>query len=263
MTGPRLAAGLAAAIIIALSASQTAGAQWHASVLALGTNGSVLRPGDCVRLDLLSLEHVPGPITTVVTYRFTEALTVKDEDGKESTARRPATRELPAGPSLDGLEPLQRVALDDSLCFGVGTLPGAYLIEVVLRPSKTGWAYGTLRTCVVFDNADGKTPAGQPAPPAAADCSLLIRGVSRAEPGGPVSFDGNFPASGYYKAALVRNHRVEAVLDSGVYHAGPHELVVSAPQLQNAAGGDVDLVILDGETGTSTTLARFAVPRGN
>jgi hypothetical protein len=269
MTGRRLSAGLAAAIFSALAADQSAQAQWHASVLALRTNGSVLRPGDCVRLDLLSLDAVPGPITTRVTFRYTEAVTVKDSDGKERTTTRGATREQPAGPLLDALAPLQWMPLDDSLCFGEGTLPGAYLVEVVLRPSASGAPFATLRTCVVFDNAEATSPAGAALaagaaqPTGTADCSLLIRGVKRAESGGTIYFEGNFPASGLYKAALVRNNRIDALLEAGVYQTGPHELVITSPALQQAAGGDIDLVILDGETGASTTLGRFAVPRGN
>lgn len=263
MTGRRLSAGLAVAMFIAVAAGQSAQAQWHASVLALRTNGSVLRPGDCVRLDLLSLDAVPGPITTRVTYRYTEAVTVKDSDGKESTTTRGATRERPAGPLLDALAPLQWMPLDNALCFGEGTLPGAYLVEVVLRPSASGAPFATLRTCVVFDNAEATSPAGTAQSTGMANCSLLIRGVKRAESGGTIYFEGNFPPSGLYKAALVRNNRIDALLEAGVYQTGPHELVIVAPALQQAAGGDIDLVILDGETGASTTLTRFVVPRGN
>jgi len=264
MTGRRLSAGLAVAIFIGLAAGQSAQAQWHASVLALRTNGSVLRPGDCVRLDLLSFDAVPGPITTRITYRYTEAVTVKDSDGKEHTTTRRATRERPAGPLLDALAPLQWMPLDDSLCFGEGTLPGAYLVEVALRPSASSAAFATLRTCVLFDNAEANSPAAAASSKSTAGaCTLLIRGVKRAESGGTIYFEGNFPASGLYKAALVRNNRIDALLDAGVYQTGPHELVITAPSLQQAAGGDIDLVILDGETGAATTLARFAVPRGN
>lgn len=264
MTGRRLSAGLAAAILVSTAAGQFAQAQWHASVLALRTSGSILRPGDCVRLELLSLDFVPGPITPLVTYRYTGSVTVKDSDGRESVTTRPAARELPAGPLIDALAPMQRMPLDDSLCFGEGTLPGVYLVEAALRPSASGAPMATLRTCVLFENVDARPPTGSnPSTSApASGCSLLVRGVKRAEPGGTVYFEGDFPASGLYKAALVRNNRIEALLEEGVYQVGPHELVISSPQLQHAEGGDIDLVILDGATGASTTLARFIVPRG-
>lgn len=263
MTGRRLSGGLAAAIFIALAAGQSAQAQWHASVLSLRTNGSLMRPGDCVRLDLLSLDAMPGSLTTRVTYRYTERVTVKDSDGKETTTTRPATRALPAGPAVEGFPPLQRMPLDDTFCFGEGTLRGAYQIEVALTASATAAPYATLRTCVVFDNPNAR-PAPEAAPPSSeAGCALLVRGVKRAEAGGNIFFDGHFPSSGLYKAALVRGDRIEAVLESGVYQTGPREVLINWPALHNAAGGDVDLVILDGETGASTTLARFVVPRGN
>jgi hypothetical protein len=265
MRGHRLSAGLATAafVFIALVAGQSVQAQWHSSVLALRTNGSIARAGDCVHLDLLSLEFVPGPLTPLVTYRYTESLTVRDRKGKETTTSRPVTRELPAGPLVEALAPIQRMPLDDSLCFGEGTLPGAYLVEAALRPSASASPVTTLRTCVVFENLDAKPAAGTDHSQPAADCSLLIRGVKRAEPGGTIYFDGNFPASGFYKAALVRNNRIEALFENGVFRTDQHELVISSSQMQHAIGGDVDLVILDGATGASTTLARFVVPRGN
>jgi len=264
MTGRRLSAGLAAAILMSTAAGQSAQAQWHASVLALRTSGSILRPGDCVRLELLSLDFVPGPIAPRVTYRYTETVTVKDGDGKETVTTRPAARELPPGPLIDALAPMQRMPLDDSLCFGEGTLPGVYLVEVALRPSASGASMATLRTCVLFENVDARPQTGvdsSTSTPASA-CALLVRSVKRAEPGGTVYFEGNFPASGLYKAALVRNNRIEALLEGGVYQVGDHELVITSPLLQQAAGGDVDLVILDGATGASTTLSRFIVPQG-
>ena len=270
MTTRRLQAGLAAAVLLASAAilsvlpvSVSAQAPWHSSVLALHTNGAILRQGDCIRLELLSLDFVPGPVTTRVTYRYTETVTVKDSEGKESTTIRAAMRDLPVGPLVDALASLQRMPLDDSLCFGEGTLPGAYLVEVALKPSASGTTYATLRTCVVFDNPDVSPVSGTRPTGSAPDCSLLIRSVKRAESGGTLVFDGTFPASGSYKAVLVRNNRIEAVLEDGVYQTGPHELLISSPQLQNAGGGDMDLVILDGATGASTTLARFVVPRGN
>jgi hypothetical protein len=263
MTGLRLPASLPAAVVIALVAAQPAQAQWHSSVLALRTSGSVVRPGDCVRLDLLSLDFVPGPLTPRVTYRYTERVRVKDSDGKETTTSKAATRELPAGPLVDALAPMQRMPLDDSLCFGEGTLPGVYQVEVAVSPSPSGSPVTTLRTCILFENVDAKPAAGTDLSKPAAECPLLIRGVKRAEAGGTIYFEGNFPASGFYKAALVRNNRIEALFESGVFRTDQHELVINSSQMQHAAGGDLDLVILDGATGASTTLARFVVPHGD
>jgi hypothetical protein len=263
MTSQRCVPGLLLALVIAGAVGGSVQAQWHTSLLALRTNGSFMRPGDCVRLDLLSLDAMPGPLTTRVTYRYTEALTVKDEKGNATTTTRPATRAQPVGPTMDGLAPLQRMLLDDTFCFGEGSLRGAYQVEVALTASATAAPYATLRTCVIFDNPNtGSAPETTP-PSSAAGCALLVRGVTRAEAGGTIYFEGNFPGSGLYKAALIRSNRIETVLESGVYQTGPREVLINWPALHNAAGGDVDLVILDGETGASTTLARLAVPRGN
>ena len=263
MTSQRWVPGLLLALVIAGAVGGSVQAQWHTSLLALRTNGSLMRPGDCIRLDLVSLDYVPGPLAARVTYRFAEAVTVKGEDGTEKTTTRQATRALPAGPTMDSVAPLQRIPLDDTFCFGESSLRGAYQIEVALMPAASSLPYATLRTCVLFDNPNA-SPAPEPTPPwSAGGCALLVRGVKRAEAGGTIYFDGSFPESGLYKAALVRSNRIEAVLESGVYRTGPREVLVNWPALHNAAGGDIDLVILDGETGASTTLARLAVPRGN
>ena len=252
----RWASALAVAGLVAWGSAGVAGAQWQTSIMALRTNGSVMRPGDCLRLDLLTFDQLPGSITPHITYRFTEPVTVKAEDGKETRTTRPVTRSVPVGPVLDQLQPGQRVPLDDTLCFGESTAPGEYQVEVVLRHGAGSATFATLRTCVVYEGTD-------PAAAGVTGCRLHLRGVKRLESAGTISFDGEFPASGLYKAALIRNHRVEALIDGGVYRSGPNELIINAPELAEAAGGDMDLLLLDGATGWSTTLARLVIPKLN
>jgi hypothetical protein len=263
MAAQRLAAGLLSSCLLALATGDDVTAQWHASVLGLRTGGSIARPGDCVPLELLSLQDVAGPIAARVAYRFTESVDTLDENGMVTRTTRPVTRELPPGPTLDGLAPLQRLPLDDSLCFGEGSPSGVYVIETVLRPSSSSAPYATLRTCVVFRAPSPESPADPAQPMATAGCPLVIRGVRRMEADGLLSLDGDFPESGMYKAALVRDDRIDAVLEGGVYRSGPHELIVVLPDTPQADAGDIDLVVLDATTGWSATLARVAVPRRN
>ena len=257
MVSLRWASRIALTLATVIGATHPVDAQWQTSAVALRTNGSIMRAGDCLHLDLVTFDQLPGPFTTRVTYRFDEAVTVTDQDGKETQATRPVTRQLPVGPTLDLVAPFQRVQLDDSLCFGEGTLPGAYEVEVSMRYTVGSAAFGTLRTCVVFD--DAATPASAKA----SSCRLLLRGVKRAESSGTIVFEGDFPPSGLYKAALIRNNTIEAVIEGGVYRSGAHELVISSPELQDAAGGDMDLLVVDEASGWSTTLARLVIPHTN
>lgn len=252
----RWAFAVGAALVVALGSAASLDAQWQTWAVGLRTNGSVMRPGDCLRVELLALEQVTGQFTTRVTYRFEEMLASKDKDGHESQSRRSASRERAPGPTLDTFDRFQASLLDDTFCFGQSSLPGPYDISVDMRMPSTGPSVGALRSCVVFDPGDAPSPAGP-------GCSFLLRGVKRAESGGTFVFDGEFPEGAFYKAALIRGHRVEALIEGGIYRTSPHELVISSPDLQGAAGGDMDLLLFDQASGRSTTLARLTLPRTN
>ena len=60
-----------------------------------------------------------------------------------------------------------------------------------------------------------------------------------------------------------RLHAYGTNIEGGVYRSGPHELIISSPELQGAAGGDTDLLVVDETSGWSSTLARLSVPRWN
>ena len=223
-------------------------------VVALRTSGSIVRPGDCLRLEALALDDVSGPLSAQVTYRFAAPVVVKDQDGKESASTRTTELSRAIGPVIDSLNRLQLHLLDDTLCFGQGGTPGPYDVEVALRSGASGPPFATLRTCVMFEDPDA--PAGA----AGSGCGFLVRGLKRAETEDFLVFDADLPPSTFYRGAILRGGTVEAVLDAGITQTGPHELSVLVPAFNRSSGGAVDLVIVDQFGKASSTVARLPVP---
>jgi hypothetical protein len=245
-----------------MTAALAGGAVWglgatalaQSPTIALRTSASLVRPGDCLRIEALALDDVAGPISAQVTYRYTSPLVVKDEDGKEKTTTRAAEVRRQAGPVIDALNRHQLHLLDDTFCFGQGGTPGPYTVEVALRPAASGSPFATLRTCVMFQDPDA------PATTAGAGCGFLVRGLKRAESEDLLVFDADLPSGGFYRGAILRGGTVEAVLDAGISQTGPHELTVVIPAFNRSAGGEVDLVLVDQFGKTSSTVTRIPVP---
>ena len=247
--------GVVASWGLALAAGSAVPAQAQPPAVALRTNGSIMRAGDCLRLEALAIDYIPGPFATRVTYRYDEPTVVRDKDGAESTGSRSVQVQRPAGPSLDALRPLQPLLLDDTFCFGQGSAPGHYRVEVALLAGSSGPSFGTLTTCAVFD--DGGPNPGEAEP----GCGFLVRGVKRVDSADTVVFDAELPASGYYRAAILRGGAIDAVLDAGVYQTGRRELTVISPHLGGADGSTVDLVVFEQFRGASSTAVRLSLPR--
>jgi hypothetical protein len=222
--------------------------------IALRTNVSIVRPGDCLRLEALALDYVAGPLAAEVTYRFTAPVLVQDKDGKESTRARAGEVRRPAGPVLDSLARLQLHLLDDTFCFGQGGAPGAYDVEVALRAGASGPPFTTLRTCVLYEDPDAPAAATGPG------CAFLVRGLRRVDSADLLVFDADLPTGGFYRGALLRGGVVEAVLDAGIAQTSPHELTVLVPAFSRAPGGLVDLVVVDQFGQASSTVPRLPVP---
>jgi hypothetical protein len=257
MRGSRWIPAALAALAVATSLDAMPRAQGQAPAIALRTNGSVMRPGDCLRIEAIALEYVPGPFAARVTYRFEEFLLVRDKEGAEAPASRSAQVQRPVGPSIDALTPFQPLLLDDTFCFGQGTAPGHYRVEVALLAGSSGPPFGTLTTCALFDDG-GSRPAE-----AGPGCGFLVRGVRRVDSADIVVFDAELPASGLYRAAILRGGAVDAVLDAGVYQTGPRELTVMSPEFGRADGSTVDMVVFEQFRGASSTAVRLSLPRKN
>jgi len=251
----RSPAQLTAAVFVGLTGwglAQPSAAQ--SPVIALRTSASMVRPGDCLRLEALALDDVSGPFSAQVTYRYASPIVVKDEDGKETTTTRAVEVRRPAGPTIDALNRLQLQLLDDTFCFGQGAAPGPFRVEVALRSGASGPPFATLETCAMFDDPDAPAPAGGPG------CGFLVRGLKRAETEEFLVFDADLPPGGFYRGAILRGGTVEAVLDGGISQIGSHELSVLIPRLGLAGGGAVDLVLVDQFGHASSTVPRLAVP---
>ena len=223
-------------------------------VVALRTNGSIVRPGDCLRLEALALDYLGGPVSAQVTYRFTAPVVVRGEDGAESVSRRPSEVRRPIGPVIDVLNRLQLHLLDDTFCFGQGGAPGPYTVEVALRSGASGSPFATLTTCVLFEDPD------EPAAPASSGCGFLVRGLKRADTADFLVFDADLPSNGFYRGAILRGGTVEAVLDGGIAQTGAHELTVAVPAFSQSSSGAVDLVIVDQFGKASSTVPRLSIP---
>jgi hypothetical protein len=221
--------------------------------IALRTSGSTMRSGDCVRIDAVALEPLPASLAFRLTYRYREPVTVKDADGRAKTTTRAVEVTRPSSPTIESLDRLQSMRLDDRFCFGAGSLPGAYLIDAVLSYGAGGTVAGVLRTCVVFD--DGMAPVSS------ASCGLWLRGVQRVDASDTLAIDGDVLTDGAYRAVVFRADLPEGTEDTGAYASGAHELIVSSPGLARSAGHPVDVVVFDYASGRSSTLARVSLPR--
>jgi len=252
-TTPRTWA-LAAAILGLPGWGLVGPARAQSPVIALRTSGSLVRPGDCLRLEALALDDLAGPLSAQVTYRFAVPVMVKDKDGKESASIRAAEISRAIGPVIDSLNRLQLHLLDDTFCFGQGGMPGPYNVEVALRSGASGSPFTTLTTCVLFEDPDAPAPAAGPG------CGFLVRSLKRVDSDDLLVFDADLPSSGFYRGAILRGGTVEAVLDAGVSQTGPHELAVLVPALSRSGGGAVDLVLVDQFGKASSTVPRFVVP---
>ena len=254
MKKPTLSRGPVVALLAVTCAAAAATAAAQTPAVALRTSASIVKPGDCLRLEALALDDVAGPVSAQVTYRYSAPLVVKDEDGKEQTTTRNAEVRRPAGPVLDALNRRQLHLLDDTFCFGQGGVPGPYNVEVALRSGASGAPFATLRTCVLFQDPDAAQPAAGPG------CGFLIHGLKRAETPEFLVFDADLPESGFYRGAILRGGTVEAVLDAGITQTGAHELSVLVPTASRPGPGSVDLVVVDQFRQASSTVPRLPLP---
>jgi hypothetical protein len=91
-------------------------------------------------------------------------------------------------------------------------------------------------------------------------CGFALTGVKRVNTDGWLTLDGTFPEGGAYRAALVRDGRVMARFDTGVYATAPHELDLTSTALVGLAGQTFDLIVHDYRSNQTATLARLMVP---
>jgi hypothetical protein len=248
---PRLALSFLLTLLCATAASAQ---PWPASGLAVRTNGFFFRGGECLRVTLLALDSVPGPIEAQVKYGFQESLTVTNKNGETHSFARPRVLERRAEPALEWLDAGTSAVLDDTFCFGSNSRPGRYDVTVSLR--SAGAISGSLSTCVEFqsDAEEGPVAPGD-------RCAFAARGVSRRDDQGVLALDGQFPASGLFRLAFLRGDRIVHLMEGGVVASGPGELSFVAPSLGPDGAGVVDLLLQEELSSWSTTLAGVSLLR--
>jgi len=224
-----------------------AGAQTYD--LAVRTSGTLLKPGDQLRVELVALERFNGPFTAQVVYRWDQQVTVRDEDGHESQATKTQTRTSPRTGAIESLDRFQSLLLDDSLFLG-SEAPARYQIEVTIYQSGTSRVMARLGSVVYFQAFPDKPEPGV----------LVVRGVKRANSPEWVTLDGTFPTPARYSILVMDGRDVVDWLDNAVTVTGPHNLDIIAPRLARLTAHAVDLVIHDHLHGVSTTLAGFIMP---
>lgn len=238
-------------VTLAILAGTAGAQQWPASSLALGTNGSSLTAGDCVRLTLVATDDTPGPFAPTVSYAFSEAVTVKDDTGTRVETRR-VVRERTTGATIDRLAAGAVVVLDDSLCFGQGSVPGRYEITVGL--SSSGWSGVRLTTCVDYHPDDaGSLPV--------AGCSFALHGVLRRDSADALTLDATADGPGLYRLLVLRGDRLLHVIEGGVAFTGLRELLVFSPALADLGAAPVDLVLHDQSRNRSAAATRLVIGR--
>jgi len=233
----------------ALGASQ----EWPASALALRTNGGVLRPGECVRLALVAMEDVSGPIRPRVSYGFDREVRIEDEDGKARTEVRPVSVQRDPGPAIEHLAAGTSLMLDDTFCVGQDSRPGPYAVTVDLTPGAA--AAFQLTTCVAF------YPPDRPATDKDGRCGYALRGVLRREGGGMLVFDAPGGSAVLSRLLLFRGERLERVIQDGLATVGEEELSVPAAAFDGLGPAPLDVVLHDQARHRSATLARVLPPR--
>jgi hypothetical protein len=238
-------------VLVLATAATTSAQTWPGAGLAILTNGSSFREGECVRVALLALEDVPGPLVPEVSYEFQQSITLRSREGSEQTVRRPRLVSRPPGNPFDRLEAGSSVILDDTFCFGIGSAPGPYELKVQL----SGGARAALATCVEFHPGEGDLA------PATDRCDFALRALSRRDDPSLLTIEGLFPSHGLLRLAFLRGDRVLYLLEAGLVPTGPGELSFVLPPLGADAAGALDLLLQDQQLDRSTTLAGVSLPR--
>jgi len=251
----RLAAFVAGMLLTAPAAAR---AQYY-NDLALRTNGSVVRAGDTLKVELIALADFTVPFSAQVSYRYNETITVRDEDGHESQAVRERVLTRAPTPVIDAIARLGSVLLDDTFSFGHGSRTGRYSVEVAILTGAAGRRAATIGTCVTFVDPEA-TPEERSRQ--LEGCSLALHGVARVTGPGWITFEGIFPSEGRYSLVLVRDNRALSLVEYGGVPIGPRLLDLTSPALASLAGQTIDIVLHNHELARSTTLARLTVPDG-
>ncbi len=239
---------LLTAILFAFAFSPAANAQWPDGRLAVRTNGNNFQSGDRLKVELLALDLFNERFYTRVSYRFNETVREKDEDGKvtEKQVEKKIGRE--PSPVLEGLKPFQLISLDDSFYFGDASPAGRYTVEVGVFQADTNILLLTLRSCVFFQ----ATVEGE-------ECDTFLRAIKNVHHEMFFTFDGRFSSKAYYTVTFLNQNKVVRHIGAGATADGPRSLYLASDKLDGLAGQTLDILLLDHQSGVSSTLSRVTI----
>ncbi|MDQ3685597.1 MAG: hypothetical protein M3430_08340 [Acidobacteriota bacterium] len=237
-------------LILTLALTGEARAQWQDGSLAVKTNGNNVQSGDRLRVEIFAVGDINESFYTQVSYKFSETVRVKDEDGKESDKEEERVRTRPAGPALEGLGQFKSLVLDDTFNFGEGSPAGRYVVEVGVFRAYSNERVATIRSCVFLQNSDR---AGD-------ECPTFLRGVKQNYAEYLVNFDGAFSQRGRYTATLFAGGKLVKHIEAGVFASSAKELTITSDKLGGTPGKTFDILVHDRQQNYSSTLARVTIP---
>lgn len=237
-------------LLLILASTYEAKAQWQDGSLAIRTNGNNFQSGDQLKVEVFAIGEINESFYTQVSYKFSETVQVKDEDGKVSDKQEERVRTRQAGPVLEGLGQFKSLVLDDTFNFGEGSPTGRYLIEVTVFRSYGKERAAIIRSCVFYQNPDQ----------AETGCPTYLRAVKQTHTEFLVNFEGTFSDRGRYTATLFSGGKVVSHIETGVYPSRAKELTISSEKLSGTPGKTFDVLVHDRQNNYSSTLARVTIP---
>lgn len=237
-----------AAIFFALAVSREANAQWLDGKLAIRTNGNNFQSGDQLKVELLALDLVNEHFYTQVFYGYSETVKEADKDGKVTEQQVEKKMNRQSGPVLVGLKQFQMITLDDSFFFGDTSPTGRYTIEVGIFQAYTDRLLLKLRSCVFFQSVAEEQA-----------CGAFLRALKSVQTEMLITFDGRFNSEARYSVTFLNKNKVVRHIISGAFTNGARTLLLSSDMLSGLTEQTFDILLLDHNSGVSSTLSRVTI----
>ncbi|MFN7929963.1 MAG: hypothetical protein U0Y68_18845 [Blastocatellia bacterium] len=243
-------------LAILLLCASAAQAQWQDGNLAIKTNGSIFKSGDPLKVEVIALEAIPESFALQVSYSYTiqvRKIEIKeDADGKKTETEKEVdelvTRKRAMGSLILQMEQYQTQLLDDTYHFGEGAPRGCLTVNVDVFRAYSKERISTLSASVCYE--DSEHPTVLP----------FLRGFKKVYSDTWISFDGAFSAEGRYSALLISDGKVVQHLRTGIHTSDKKEIHLSSFEFNTVTGKNYDVLIVDHNKSTSSTLSKVTIP---
>lgn len=247
---------LALTLFLCFAFSAFAQSQWQDGNLAIKTNGSIFKAGEPLKVEVLALEAIPESFSLQVSYSYTvkvKKVEIKeDADGKKTETEREVdelvTRKRERGSVILQMEQYQRQLLDDTYHFGEGAPRGCLTVNVDVFRAYSKDKVSTLSSSVCYE--DSERPTAVP----------FLRSFKRVYSDIWISFDGAFSSDARYSALLVSEGKVIQHFRSGIHTTDRKELHLSTSDFNTSTGKNYEVVVVDHNKSTSSTLSKVTIP---